>query len=272
MLTKVEINTSGGNLLSLPLSDISNGYKIIDIQGLDPVKATLVSSSTANMDGAQYHSSRRETRNIILKVGFKASASTSISYLRTKLYNYFMPKSAINLLFYTSDGLILNISGRIETCESDMFSKEPTTNISIICFDPDFISSVETQINGYTVIGNTNASIMYDGNVETGIIFKLYVNRSVSEFTIYHIPPNGTLRQLDFAASLINNDVLTISTTPGSKSVVLSREGLDTSILFGMSPQSNWIQLEKGLNLIRVYLEGDSLPYTITYNKRYGGL
>jgi hypothetical protein len=54
MLTGVEVRTIQDNLLALSLDDPSSGFIIEEIEGLDPVKASVVSSSFATMDGEQY--------------------------------------------------------------------------------------------------------------------------------------------------------------------------------------------------------------------------
>jgi hypothetical protein len=273
MLTKVEIRTVAGTMLSLPLEDTSNGIVVQDIDGLDPVKATLVSSSFAQMDGEQYHSSRREPRNITMELGLEPDyVLESVRDIRNRLYGFLMPKSRINLRFYMEDELIVDIDGRVESFESQLFSKDPKVDISVMCFQPDFVVLDAVTLVGDTVADETDTLIEYDGTVETGIVLTLNVDRTLTEFTIYHKPPDDQVRQLDFAASLELGDVVTISTIVGDKFASLLRGTTTSSILYGVSPQSNWIQLEHGDNDIRVYALGDPIPYEISYTPRYGGL
>jgi hypothetical protein len=270
----IEVRTAQGDLLSLPLQDPSGGYIIEEIDGLDPVKATIVSSSFAQLDGQQYHSSRREYRNIRIKISLEPDyTSTSVWDLRKRLYDFFMPKREINLRFYTSDNsLTVNIQGRVESCESLLFTQDPRVDISVLCFDPDFVDLEAIDISGFTTTENDEVLIDYAGTVESGIIFVLNANRTLTEFTLYHRPPDGTLRTLYFAGPLVAGDVLTISTVSGNKGATLKRGGTITSVLYYISPQSNWIQMDQGQNSIRVYTEGAEIPYTITYMPRYGGL
>jgi tail protein len=273
MLTAVEVRSASGALLTLPLEDVSNGLYIDDIRGLDPVKATIVSSSFAAVDGSQYQSSRRETRNIVMTIGLEPDYATeSVRDLRARLYEYMMPKSEVSLTFIHEDGLEVVISGRVESLETALFSEEPAVDISIICFDPDFIDLTEVEVEGETVDDATEITVNYAGTVESGIVFELAVDRTLTEFTIYHTPPGKPVRTLDFAGNLETGDLLTITTIAGNKSLILTRTATSSSVLYGMSPQSNWIELEKGANKIRVYALGDPIPYTITYTTRYGGL
>jgi hypothetical protein len=270
----LEVRNSQGTLLSLPLEDISDGLVLADVEGLEPVKATLVSSSFAQMDGEQYHSSRREARNIRIHLDLEPDyIADDVRTLRKLLYTFFMPKSEVQLRFYMQDELIVNIMGRVETFETQMFAKEPKAVISLLCYDPDFIDLEPVLIEDETTDTTDEFLVEYDGTVETGIFFQLLVDRTVNEFTIYHRRPDNSLHTLDFAADpLAAGDVLTINTVSGSKGATLLRTGTTTSVLYGVSPQASWIELQPGENYLRVYAEGDPIPFEITYSNRYGGL
>lgn len=275
MLTMVEVRNSQGVLLSLPLEDVSDGLVLTEVEGLDPVKATLVSSSFAQMDGEQYHSSRREARNIRIHLDLEPVDGVDTVYdLRKRLYTFFMPKTEVQLRFYMSDELIVNIMGRIETFETGIFSDRPAAVISLLCYDPDFVELESILVEGETVETTDMMTIsLPDGTIETGITFVLNVDRSITEFAIYHQPEGQALRTLDFAAvSMVAGDVLTISTVSGSKGATLVRSAVASSVLYGVSPQSNWIELQPGDNELRVHAEGDEIPFTIEYSHRYGGL
>ena len=273
MLTSLEARTISGDVLTLPLGDISSGYIVQDITGLGPVKATLVSSSFANSDGAQYHSSRRDARNILFKIGFDSTHPTlTVQQLRNALYKFFMPKTEISLTFILDETYHRDIVARVETFETPLFAKEPLVDISVVCFNPDFYLPDAVLIGGLTTEDTTETMVTYAGTVDTGIIFKLLVDRSISGFTIYHRTAENLVRLLVFTYALIADDILTISTVPGSKFITLTRAGVDTSVLYSMSPQSNWIELQPGDNAIRVYAEGAPIPFTLEYITKYGGL
>lgn len=278
MLNKVVVITKQGAVLELPLSDYSEGYLVKDIDGLDPVKANLVSSSFANQDGEQYHSSRREKRNIVIKLDIEANTYTgNASDLRRNLYTYFMPESEISMRFYIDAEEFVTIDGVVETLDSPRFTKEPEATISILCFDPDFQVPTPIVYEGTTTWGDIiEAEIVYDGTVETGIKFQIAVDQSLPDgLTIYHRAPDNTFNVLEFTEPLSAGDVLDISTVSGAKGATLTNavNGTD-SILFGITPQSAWINLFPGTNHIRVYVdvEGATIPYSITYTEKHGGL
>lgn len=273
MLTKVEVRNPAGTLLTLTLDDDSSGYIVDEIEGLDPVKATLVSSSFASLDGTQFQSAHRENRNVIIKINLRPDFITqSVRSLRRALYAYFMTKIEVSLRFYDSDDTVVNIMGRVESCDTPLFTKEPQVAVSVVCFDPDFQELDPIVESGSTVSTTTEFLIDYDGSVETGFLFELNLNRSLSDFTIYHRPPDGTLRQLNFSASLLSGDKLSISTVTGNKYINLLRGGTTSSLLYGMPTQSAWIELQPGANHLRVYAVGAAIPFDITYTVRHGGL
>jgi hypothetical protein len=273
VITKVDIRSAQGGSLALVLTDDASGIIVEDIGGLDPVKATLVTTSFAQQDGSQYLSAKRESRNITLKLGLEPDWTIdTVRGLRNRIYSVLMPKTPVELKFLMSDGLDVKILGRVETTTYEMFTQEPEINTSIMCFDPDFVDPDPVLMNGSTTSGSDSILIPYPGSVETGLVFKLLVNRTMSGFSLYHQASDGTLKSMDFAASLLAGDIVTISTVPGSKYAILTRGGLDSSILFGVSPESSWMELMPGPNSLRVYASGAAVPFTLQYLSRYGAL
>lgn len=273
MITLIEVRTLQGTLLSLPLDDSLTGPSVEDIGGLGPVKATIVSSGFATMDGTEYQSAHREERNITMKLGLNPDYFLgSVHEARSSIYDFFMPKSLVYLRFYDSTGLTVDIQGRVETCEPSIFSDDPAIDISVICFNPDFVDVNTVELSGSTVTDTTDTIVDYKGTVETGFLFTLNADRALSGFTIYNRPPDNALRTLNFEADLAAGDVLEISTLAGAKSIMVTRSGVRSSLLYGMPAQSDWIELFRGSNALRVHAEGNPVPYTITYTPRYGGL
>jgi len=274
MLERVEVRNVQGDLFKLVLSDSSSGFIVADIDGLGPVKATLVSSSFAGIDGKQYQSSQREARNIKFKLELDPDpAIETVRSLRNKLYDFFMPKARIAMQWFLEDGLVVEIPGVVETCDPDHFAQEPTMDISIMCFQPDFYELTSESIPGLLTTDTVETYFDYLGTVETGVVITLTVDRDVDELTVYHRIPSGETQTLTFDnAPLIAGDVLTISTVQGDKGATLNRGGTISSVLYGISPQSKWIELKRGTNGIRIYATGAAIPVDVQYVNRYGGL
>lgn len=269
----VEVMTETSETLTLPLQDPSGGYYLTDITGLDPVAADIVSTSFGTADGAQFQASRRDPRNIVMTLGFNPDyIATSVRQLRWDLYKLLMPKSKVTLKFHMADDEILEIDGRVETFESALFTKNPSANISIICFDPDFRSSDSIIIAGSTVTGTTLTNIPYSGTMPTGIIFQLLCNRTITQFVLHMEDDNGNVEDIEINASLVSGDILEIGTIPGNKYVRKITSTSSRSVLWAMSSSSSWVKLNPGMNKVRVVTTGAAINYTITYDTRYGGL
>jgi hypothetical protein len=273
MLTALEVRNAQGVSMSFPLGDIEDGYSVQSLDGLDPVKATVVSSSFANMDGEQQQAIRREKRNIVLKLGLEPDfIGTTARGLRNRLYGYFMPKSAVKLRFLDDTEPDVEIDGTVESMDSPQFVQDPEATISILCMNPDFIDPTVVSISGNSVADQTEKAVTYEGTIETGFLFRLLVNRDISSFSVANRTGDGVIRKMDFNGSLKAGDVLEISTIPGSKRVTLIRGNAVSSFLYGFAPYSNWLQLFPGTNYLRVALDGAVIPYTIDYTAKYGGL
>lgn len=273
MLTQVDILTPQGTLLSLPLDDYSSGFALTDVDGLGPVKATITSSDFAQVDGTQFNAAQRGNRNVVLTLSLEPDYATmQVRDLRKTLYKYLMPKSQVQLKFYDSDDDPVITSGRVETLDPTIFTQDPGVTSSIICFDPDFLALSSTTLSGSTVTTTTEVDVPYDGTSDAGIVFVLSPLRSITDFSIYHRAPDGTVSQMDFHGALVSGDILTISTVIGDKYATLTHSGSNSPILYGIATPTDWIQLQNGDNHIRVLATGAAVPYTISYTKRYGGL
>lgn len=272
MLYKVEARTPRGDLLTLQLDDISNGYIVADIDGLGPVKATVITSKFAQDSGVAYQGSTIPERNITMTLEYDLFSDTSVWELRNGLYPFFMSEQKVSLRFYMESGLTVDIDGVSESMDSPLFVQEPKADISIVCPKPDFIDMTPVVKSGFSTSDTVATDVVYDGTSDTGMTIVVNVNHTLSELTIYQTTPSGDFKSLDFSAPLVAGDVLTINTMKGNKSATLTRSGVDSSIMYGVSQQSTWLQLEHGTNAIRVYATDGGSPASITFLNKYGGL
>lgn len=264
----------------LPLEDSSSGYAFQGMTGLDPVEANIVTSGYANHDGVQYHAARRELRDMQLDLGLEPNpASQTVSQLRNNLYRYCLPKSEVNLRFNRDDEPSVSIDARVKDFESPLFAQEPVATISFEAHDPDFVEDTPVIFSGATTSGTNHAVLDYEGSVETGFLFRMPVNRALSSFRIINQAPNGETRDLEFTLpsgvpALAAGEVIEISTVFGAKRAtrIVTASGTTSSVLYGVSPYADWVNIFPGENNIRVYADGAAIPFTIEYQIRHGGL
>lgn len=275
MLSRIQAVSPTSDLLDFTLDDSDTGLLIQgEPGGLGPVKTNIVSSEFATIDGTQYQSDQRGERNITFQVGLEPdyTVDEEPADLRDRLYDFFMPGSPVSLKFYDTKKTPRYTNGIVESCDPGYFQEEPTVDISIICNDPDMYDVTIIQETGNTTTTTNSVPLQYDGTSKTGIVFKLNVNRTMNAFTIYHERPDGLLGIMDFAIDLQAGDVVEVSTVRGNKYARLTRLGSTSSILYAVSPSSNWIEFARGENQFRVYATGAAVPWSLEYTKKYGGL
>lgn len=273
MLVRVDVQNAHGSTLQLPLYGDDNVYQVEDIEGLDPVEVNFTTIKYSDVDGTEFQTAVRDERNIVITLNFNPDyATTEVSTLRTNLYSYFMPKQPVKLTFHEDDGRIFEINGRVESHDSPRFVKDPTSTISILCFDPDFTSPSATTVVGTTTSTNVTTAIDYPGTTEVGFEFTLTAPRSISEIVFINTPYVGYTESLRFVIDMETDDILTLSTVVGDKSVFVRRAGIDLNRMSGVSPYSVWPRLWSGVNTLRVYVDGANIPYELKYFAKYGAL
>jgi hypothetical protein len=273
MLTMVSAQNARGDTLLLPLFDDSAGYVVREIQGLSPVKAVLTSSSQAQMDGAQPQNSRRDVRNITMKVGLKPDyAVTTVADLRSNLYSYFMTKNFITFTIFVDDMPFAITAAEVESCDNDMFSSDPQVDVSLICYDPDFYDLDVSSMSSTTVADTSEQTISYDGTTDTGFIFQMTIPSPVSEIRLYNTRPDNIIQLFTLDGAFQANDVLTINTIQGQKAVTITRAGLPISVLYYLDPRAIWPSLAPGDNQFRAFVNASPIAYTVSWTNKYGGI
>lgn len=273
MLEQVDSVSEMGATLSLLLADISNGYSLQGIDGLDPVPANIVSSSFARLDGDQFQSARREKRNLIIKIGLEPDyTDLSAQQLRTNLYQWFMPKMKVLNRFYAEGMPPLEINGIVESFDCPLFVKEPVATISIINHDPDFVDPEVMTFGGFSNNAGAYTDVAYSGSVDAGIKIQFHVDRTLTAFDVWWRSDSDASAIMPIVGSFIDGDEITLSTEPGNKYLTLNRGGVESSILYALSPFSDWIKFIPGNNRLRVHTTGIGIDYDVEFNNRYGGL
>lgn len=123
------------------------GLLIKEITGLGPAKGTINITEVSTNDGGLYNSARVSSRNIVITFGFLFVPT--IEDVRQKTYKFFPIKKPVTLLIETDNRKVMTV-GYVESNEPEIFSKEETAKISLICPDPYLYSQevLDTMFNG----------------------------------------------------------------------------------------------------------------------------
>ena len=136
----------------------TSGLWVKAMKGIGPGKANINVTDMASSDGGIYNSARSEVRNITLTLGFipytirdgNKDITYSVEDVRRDLYKWFAKKRWIEFIVNMEQSMglddnrqeiirkfSLGTDGYVESNEPDIFNKEETTSISIICPDPN---------------------------------------------------------------------------------------------------------------------------------------
>jgi Phage tail protein len=252
-------------------------FQIRDISGLGPVKADVNTSPLGSMDGDSFVGSTVGSRNIVLII--KPNPDWSIwtyEKLRRVLYEYFMPKRRIRLIFETDEIAPVEILGYVESNEPAIFSKDGEIQVSVICPYPYFTSVNPVVVDGVST--ETNVDINYEGSVESGISVQVSRASGISPTVIGIQIGDSLLSYFRVTAGVDSSKYFAMSSVPGQKYVqnVAIANGIITNLLSMVHSGSQWPILQPGINNFSVITdtpdEGMVQDWRLTYYNRYGGL
>lgn len=282
-----------------------SGFYIRSIEGLGPVQANINVVDNAILDGASYSSSRVSYRNIVMNLGFVFA--NGIEDVRHESYKYFPPKRSVKILIET-DKRICETCGYVEYNSPDIFNKEVTTQISIICPNPFFydsganansvveISGMESSFefpfsnesleDDMIVLGEfkhgEEKTFYYLGDVEVGMSITIHAAGPASNITIHNVNTDermviNTTRlksMLNTEYEIIAGDDIVISTIRGEKSITLIRGGKTYNIINCLDRYPDWFQLSVGANtFVCKASEGEAnLKFKMEYGTVYEGV
>lgn len=219
MIYAVTVTNHVGESLRCDLANPEqSGFAITRIEGIGPGSSTINITDVATMDGGFYNSSRLSSRNITLSIVFTDPPRPNPTYTkvygvessRHLSYRFFPLKKPIRLTFET-DERVCEIEGYVESNEPDIFNKQESTQISILCPNPyfklvthsEYIRTViasrglfefpfqnpsltAKRIIFGNAVGNNRRFVQYDGDIEAGVLLHIIANDSLSDIYIYY--------------------------------------------------------------------------------------
>lgn len=266
-------------------------YDVINIEGLNPVGATINTYKIGASDGEHYNSSYVNTRNIVLYIVPKNNNAT-LEHNRLEMYSYFQPKKKVRL-YFQHDSRDVFIDGYVETVEISLYSEQQQFQISIICPQPYFKSTEKTElvfsqttdtfefpfaidtegVEFSTFAGISAMKCSNVGDVDTGLIITITATDIAYGFTV---SIDGTTNfTLNTGLQLNSGDTLTINTNRGEKSVTkVDSNGNVTNCINYVTAESQWLTLTSGSHEISksVYLGYENATFSVEFYNLYIGL
>lgn len=275
------------------LSQTANRYMTTEIDGLYPPPGTISTSTYAGMDGSYLNNAFIEKRNLVISFAMRG---TRIEARRHALYRVVKPSRYIKV-YYKTSGIDAYTEGYVETCEINHFERQISGQISIICPDPYWYSTSEIYANYSQIVGafhfpfpdndapfplgvystTDNIIIQNDGD-ETGFTIRIEASSGETVPEIAAVTPTiynaDTGEYLQIRGDILKGDTITITTKTGNKTVILTRNGVDSNIINRLVSGSTWLSLRDGKNTFHVQaVRGlKNLKVTLMHRNAYLGV
>jgi len=256
---------------------VANG----DNHGLDAVTVSVGLASLGSIDGEMHldHGDAVPSRNIVLTLRPNTNyVNWSSEKFRRFLNTYFTPKSTVRLVFTTDEiDDPVEIFGIVEGMPNNPFAPELEFQVSIICPDPYFQSTVPEVIAGTANSSGetpTIVSITNPGDLPVGFFIR-----------VQYVGTNGADTRLQLGNPVFKHftvlDVPITSTT----SLEVSSERLkkfarsvdigyatSRSVFTNVESGSEFLALEPGLNYFSLVTDTGDQSWEITYYPRFDGI
>lgn len=176
MVATTRVALTGAVNKVIPFGLPNSEYVVVDIDGLGPLRADIITSELSGDAGANYLAANQVERNIVIKLAYapRYSLGSTVEKLRRSLSDVFTPPNEVELTF-TDDILgSYAIKGRVESNDPVMFAKDPEVQISIICTDPYFYSPLAPVTFNIPTLTpfNEQFTINYQSDVPVGFLFE----------------------------------------------------------------------------------------------------
>lgn len=282
---RLEVENENGAKLKLTQNE--SKYQVIEIDGLNPPKATINTSKLATINGVKFKSSKINERPITLTIKINGDVEQN----RLALYQYFGTGRYCKL-YYSNGSRNVYCEGHIETIECNLFVIDETMQISILCENPflfalntilidisktfsnfQFPFSIdESGIEFSTFDSHRQANVVNVGEVETGIIMALRATVDNIQNPIIYNAVTGQFLKLNITMN--KGDTIVINTNKGNKSIQKIINGVVSNAMNVFVAGSKWLQLSVGNNTFTYTADTNEefLYVDFEYNTLYEGV
>lgn len=255
--------------ITLPLypspAFLTEPYICKSIVGLDPPPIDVHLSESPGFPGFLL-SRHTQSREVVLRIGLNPyfarveGGPQTLKAVREEMYRTVLSPNASGLVTLQ----LLNasapttpvalIQGHSRQFEAPAFTKDPETQISLICPNPYFTSPNTTDL----VNSGSATAIVFENEGEAPVGFFLALTLS-STHSSFVLSDNNAGKSMQITHSLPAGSTLTIDTRPGSRGVSLTTGGTVTNLMGALNSFSDWLLLEPGANAFTASSGGYSI-------------
>lgn len=264
----------------------NRNYDVLEVTGTNPPVAAINTVNVVGVDGSRFNSSRTEQRNIVITLNIQHPIEAN----RLALYNFFRVKRWVKV-YYKNSHRDVYIEGYVESLENNPWTDLQQPQISIICPQPYWLSTVETSVNfssstalfefpfsipaggiEFSTRQYMTTAYVNAGEIETGGIITFTATTNQILNPKFYNRTTQKFFGLDF--DMYQGDLITVNSLKGQKSVTLLREGVTTNILSDRTAGSSWLTFVPGENELSFGADegATNLRATLTLVQKFEGV
>ena len=144
------------------MTTTANQYMTAKVEGLNPPVGTISTSGYAGMDGSYLNNAFIEKRNVVIHFEMRG---VGIEKKRHQLYKVVKPSRYVKI-YYKTAGIDVFAEGYVESCEINNFEMLTTGQISILCPDIYWYSTVSQMAYYSQITGGFTFPFPTDSNLQ----------------------------------------------------------------------------------------------------------
>jgi len=259
--------------------------RLADTNGFSAAAYTVNTAQSTGQDGENYLSSTANKRNPVITAEILSDYRTQ----RDRLYSFFQPRSEGAVFYYEDDSPGRKAGYYVESIDVEESGAVRQAVISLICPDPvwkaledesismaQLVGDVEfpAEITGEFTASHRNENVMAiipnDSNAARGLTITFEASGEVTNPALIEATRQ---KRLEVDVTLHSGDILTVTTGPNNKRVLLTSGGVTSNVNNRWVYGSTWLQAEPGRNIYRCTAESGeaALSATIRSTPAYWG-
>lgn len=232
--------------LSLQNVKPTDSYILREAEGITAPEFNMQIKNTLYQGGV-FQNRQALNKQVVLNVRLNPnySAGETAKSLRQNLYQMLSPRwgRPVKVQLMLAGTVIAEVEGHVGGMPMNPFTKDPEVQVSIDCLSACWFAP--TPVNYLPPLPD-ELKIVYSGSAPVGFWMQVMFTQTVPYFEIHHV--DNVFEKVRLDRQFIENDILTIDTRPGLRSVALTRGGTSESILASLSGDSKWAEIYEGTN------------------------
>lgn len=274
---------NSGDSLELELTKPAmTGIYVKEVTGLGYPSSNISITNLVTSDIGYFNQSLFSPRNVVFTFGFMANGDVEKN--RHKIYDVFIPKTLIRIEIYTDvlseKNEFLYLDGYVETCDANIFSKDETIQVSILCPNPYLIGPHPIKIE---TAGNPS-TFRTKREIDQGYRIEISSEQGIDNLRIEYV--NGKItygsgiikdpysEDVDLTDNMIDPDEkIIIDTTVEKYGIYMLRSDtwVEEDITERCTMEGDFPILQFGYNEINYMANGLYVSDEVPYRREYSG-